>query len=160
MELEKLPKTKTICGIRFVRDPFGIYKPDHVNVPPIKVRKPADILPALSNLRAAEQEIVAVATLDGNNQLIRVHEVTRGLVNQCQLHPRETFFVAIADKAVSIMVAHNHPSNNPEPSESDLIATRRLVEVSKTIGIPLLDHLIIIRDGFSSLRERYPAYFS
>jgi DNA repair protein RadC len=103
---------------------------------------------------------VVVLTLDGNNQIIKKHTITVGLANQSHIHPRETFFPAIQDRAVSILVAHNHPSGNLEPSEADLVATKRLVEVSKTMGIPLLDHLIVSENGFLSLRERFPAYFT
>lgn len=125
----------------------------------IKIRTPKDAMPLLGGLRSAAQESVVVLTLDGNNQVIKVHPITRGLANQSQIHPRETFYPAIQDRAVSILVAHNHPSGNLEPSESDLIATRRLVEVSKTLGIPLLDHMIVSEGGFLSIRERFPAYF-
>ena len=125
----------------------------------LRIRSPLDALPALGFLRASAQENFLVLTLDGSNQLIKVHPVTVGLANQSQIHPRETFYHAIQDRAVSIMLAHNHPSGNLEPSESDLTATRRLVEVSKTLGIPVLDHLIVCENGFLSLREKYPAYF-
>ena len=125
----------------------------------VKVKTPKDALPLLGSLRSAAQECVMVLTLDGNNQVIKAHAITRGLANQSQIHPRETFYPAIQDRAVSILVAHNHPSGNLEPSEADLIATRRLVEVSKTLGIPVLDHLIVAEGGFLSIRERYPAYF-
>ena len=125
----------------------------------LKVKTPKDALPMLAALRSAPQECVVVLTLDGGNQVIKTHTITRGLANQSQIHPRETFYPAIHDRAVSILVAHNHPSGNLEPSEADLIATRRLVEVSKTLGIPVLDHLIVAESGFLSLRERYPAYF-
>lgn len=126
----------------------------------LRIRTPKDALPVLGALRASAQENFVVVTLDGNNQVIKVHPVTVGLANQSQIHPRETFHPAIADRAVSILLAHNHPSGNLEPSESDLAATRRLVEVSKTLGIPILDHLIVSDGGFLSLRERYPAYFA
>jgi DNA repair protein RadC len=125
----------------------------------IKIRTPKDALPLLGELRTAKQESVVVITLDGNNQVIKTHPITRGLANQSQIHPRETFYPAIQDRAVSLLVAHNHPSGNFEPSESDLIATRRLVEVSRTLGIPILDHVIVSEGGFLSIRERYPAYF-
>ena len=125
----------------------------------IKIRTPKDALPVLAALRSAKQECVVVLTLDGNNQVIRAHTITRGLANQSQIHPRETFHPAISDHAVSILVAHNHPSGNLEPSESDLIATRRLVEVSRTLGIRVVDHLIVAESGFLSIREKYPAYF-
>ncbi len=126
----------------------------------VKIRTPKDALPLLAALRTGRQEIVIVLTLDGNNQIIKSHSITKGLANQSQIHPRETFYPAIEDRAVSILVAHNHPSGNLEPSESDLVATKRLVEVSKTMGIPLLDHLIVSENGFLSLRERYPNYFT
>jgi DNA repair protein RadC len=126
----------------------------------VKIRTPKDALPLLAALRKGAQENVVVLTLDGNNQIIKLHAITTGLANQSQIHPRETFFPAIQDRAVSILVAHNHPSGNLEPSEADLVATRRLVEVSKTMGIPILDHLIVSEIGFLSLRERYPGYFA
>ena len=126
----------------------------------VKIRVPKDALPLLGALRGAAQESVMVITLDGNHQVIKTHAITRGLANQSQIHPRETFYPAIQDRAVSMLIAHNHPSGNLEPSESDLIATRRLVEVSKTLGIPILDHMIVSEGGFLSIRERYPAYFS
>ncbi|MEO7427221.1 MAG: DNA repair protein RadC [Fibrobacteria bacterium] len=126
----------------------------------VKIRTPKDAIPLLGALRVAAQESVMVLTLDGNNQVIKAHPITRGLANQSQIHPRETFYPAIQDRAVSILVAHNHPSGNLEPSDADLIATRRLVEVSKTLGIPVLDHVIVSEGGFLSIRERYPAYFN
>jgi DNA repair protein RadC len=125
----------------------------------VKIRTPKDALPSLAALRTGAQECVVVLTLDGNNQIINRHCITVGLANQSHIHPRETFFPAIQDRAVSILIAHNHPSGNLEPSEADLVATRRLVEVSKTMGIPLLDHLIVSENGFVSLREKYPGYF-
>lgn len=137
----------------------GIVLPLPARKDKIKIRVPKDVLPFLDAITHAEQECFMVITLDGNNQVISHHLVTVGLVNQAQVHPRETFRKAVQHNAVSIMVAHNHPSGNLEPSESDLIATRRLCESGKTLGIPLLDHLIVSSDGFTSLRERYPAYF-
>lgn len=157
--LESLPMRKTIGGVVFVKDRFGSYIPESYLKSRIKVRSPSDAIPALSTIRLSPQEIMAVIDLDGNNQIIKTREVTQGLVNQSQVHPREIYRGAILNNAVSILVAHNHPSGNLEPSEADLIATRRLVEVSKTIGIPVVDHLIVTADGFLSIRERYPAYF-
>ena len=151
---------KTIGGVAYVRDAFGCYIPASYLKEKTKIRTPKDALPALAAIRFSPQENVVVLDLDGNNQILNVRHVTVGLVNQSQIHPRETFRGAILNNAVSILIAHNHPSGNLEPSESDLIATRRLVEVSKTIGIPVLDHLIVSSTGFLSLRERFPAYFS
>lgn len=65
----------------------------------------------------------------------------------------------VEDNAISILVSHNHPSGNTEASESDLIATRGLCEVGKTLGAPLTDHIFVTAMGFLSIRERYPNYF-
>jgi len=151
---------RTIGGIAYVRDAHGCYIPETYLREKTKIRTPQDALPALASIRYAPQEIFVVLDLDGNNQISEVRHVTVGLVNQCQIHPRETFFGAIQNHAVSVMLAHNHPSGNLEPSESDLAATRRIVEVGKVIGIPVLDHLIVSSTGHLSLRERFPAYFS
>lgn len=125
----------------------------------VKVRTPKDIVPLCEMIVGSEQECVMVFCLDGSNCVSSRHWVTVGLVNQSQMHPREIYKHAIRNNAVSIVIVHNHPSGNLEPSEADLIATRRMVEVSKTIGIPVLDHLIVSVKGFVSLRDRYPAYF-
>lgn len=125
----------------------------------IRIQTPLDALPLLSSLRGRRQECFMVLTLDGVHQVIKAHEITVGLVNQSQVHPRETFAIAMEDRAVSIMVAHNHPSGSPEPSADDMTTTRRLVDAGKLLGIPVLDHVILGEEGFVSLRERYPEYF-
>lgn len=125
-----------------------------------KVRRPADCLPHLAGLRTAKQEVFAVLTLDGNHNIIKCHEITKGLANQSQVHPRETFVPALEDRAVGIIVAHNHPSGSLEPSNDDLSVTRRLAEAGRLLGIPVMDHLIVTADGFTSLRERFPDCFA
>lgn len=123
------------------------------------IRRPADALLCLGSLRGKRQECFVVLTLDGSHQLIRAHEITVGLANQSQVHPRETFACALEDRAVSIVAAHNHPSGSLDPSPEDLAWTRRLTDAGRLLGIPLLDHLIVTPDGYASLRERFPDYF-
>ena len=161
MDLQ-LPKRKCIRGIWFVLDAFGTYIPELRENRPIKirVRGPADCLPLLLPIRGDTQESFMVVTLDGVHQVIKAHGVTRGLANQCQIHPRETFACALEDRAVAIMIAHNHPSGSLDPSTDDLLTTRRLADAGRLLGIPLLDHLIVGETGFLSLRERYPDYFT
>ncbi len=124
-----------------------------------RIRKASDALPHLASLRGRRQECFMVLTLDGSHQVIQAHEVTVGLANQSQVHPRETFACALEDRAVGIMIAHNHPSGSLDPSTDDLAVTRRLAEAGRMLGIPLLDHLIVTTEGYTSLRERYPDYF-
>lgn len=126
----------------------------------VRIRKAADALPYLASLRGRRQECFVVITLDGNHQIIRAHQITVGLANQSQVHPRETFACALEDRAVGIMAAHNHPSGSLDPSTEDLHTTRRLAEAGRMLGIPLLDHLIVTAEGFTSLRQRFPEVFS
>lgn len=149
-----------VSGKFFVKDSAGnLIAEENITAARQKIQTPKEILPFLSNERKESVEQVIVFTLDGNNQMIGKHVITKGLVNQCQIHPREVFRAAILDNAVSIIVVHNHPSGNKEASEADLIATRRLSEAGVTIGIPLLDHVIITALDFTSIRANYPAYF-
>lgn len=122
----------------------------------VPIQKPADTLPFLACLRTKTQENLAVLTLDGAKQVIKSHFVTQGLADSSLVHPREVYSVALEDRAVSIILAHNHPSGALEPSEADFVATRALLKAGKTLGIPLLDHIIIARTGFTSLRTRNP----
>jgi len=125
----------------------------------VKVRVPGDVVPLLGNIKNAEQECFVVICLDGNNVVTSLHIVTVGLVNQSMVHPRETFKWAIRNNAVSIILAHNHPSGSLEPSESDLQATKRICEVGKLVGIPVLDHILVGPEGWISIREGKPGCF-
>jgi len=162
MSFQELPMRKMIKGVPFVRDSFGCYVPEDLSALPekIKVVKPADCLPALAPIRRSRVEEVMAVTLNGAHQIIQAHRITRGLVNRCEIHPREIFHVAINDLAVSIIIGHNHPSGNLDPSDADLMVTRRIVETSKTIGILVIDHLIVCSTGFTSIRERFPSLFN
>jgi len=92
-------------------------------------------------------------TLNGAHWTIRRHVVTIGLANRTMVHPREVFWPAIRDNAVAIVVAHNHPSGQIDPSNEDREVTRRLVAAGEIIGIPVLDHVIIGRDRYYSFLE-------
>ncbi len=152
--------TVEIEGRVYYRDSVGnLILAEYVKEAAKKISTPESIIPFLGPERIDKQENFVVLTLDGNNQLIKKHVVTRGLANQSQIHPRETFHPAIADFAVSIIIAHNHPSGNLEASESDLAATKRLVDAGKLLGIPVMDHIIVTALGFKSLRSDRPNYF-
>jgi DNA repair protein RadC len=151
---------KTIDGVDYVEEDRGILIPASlVHQSRQRIRAPEDLLPALEKFRFEDQEHFLVCTLDGGHQLIRVHVVTKGLADRSQVHPRETFRPALFDNAISIMVAHNHPSGSLEASINDLLTTRRIADAGQLLRIPLVDHLILSREGFVSLRERFPDYF-
>ena len=99
-----------------------------------------------------KEERFVVLCLDSKQRLLKQEEVFKGTLTSSLVHPREVFATALRERAASILVAHNHPSGDVEPSDEDLAVTKRLEEAGRLIGIPLKDHLIIGRDRFLSLR--------
>jgi len=103
---------------------------------------------------ALDVEYFWVITLDARQRPIGLHEVHKGWLSGVQTHPREIFTVAIRDRAHSMIVLHNHPSGDAEPSEADIEMTRRLVSCGLLLGIPVIDHLVITRSTYCSLASR------
>ena len=101
-----------------------------------------------------QREQVVALLLDNRHRLIRVSPIAVGSLSATVVHPRELFAEAIAARAAAVIVAHNHPSGDPEPSEDDLQLTTRLVAAGSLLGIAVLDHLIIGREGTVSLCAR------
>jgi len=93
--------------------------------------------------------------LNGKHRVMGFAEVSRGTLTASLVHPREVFAPAIRELAAALIVAHNHPSGDPEPSQEDIEVTKRLHEAGKILGVPLLDHIIVGMGGsYTSLRER------
>ncbi|MFZ1706486.1 MAG: DNA repair protein RadC [Candidatus Nanogingivalis sp.] len=105
----------------------------------------------LKNIENKQQEYFVVLTLDGANRLISKRTVTIGTLTASLVHPREVFADAITDRAASIIIAHNHPSGNLEASEADKQVTHRIRQAGEILGIELIDHLIITKNGFTSI---------
>jgi proteasome lid subunit RPN8/RPN11 len=100
-------------------------------------------------------EHFGVMLLNSANRVILYSKVSEGILNSSLVHPREVFQRAILGNACGVILVHNHPSGNPEPSGEDLRVTRQLVEGGKVLGIPVHDHLILTPDGkFTSFAER------
>lgn len=125
----------------------------------VEVSDPDDVVRQLGFLKYELQEHFMLVSLDSSNKIINKTVITKGLVNQVPVHPRELFRQAIIDNAVSIIVAHNHPSGSLEPSDEDMGITRVICAAGKIMMIPVLDHLIVGRTGFTSLCRRYPEIF-
>ena len=111
----------------------------------VSVSDPSTIVNHLSWMKWEQQENLVVVTLDNANHIIGKHLVTKGLVNEGPFHPREILRYAILDNAVSIIVAHNHPSGNLTPSKEDMLITERMAAACEILGIPLMDHIIVER---------------
>jgi len=119
------------------------------------IRSPEDAAQrVVPMLRDKPHEVFIVLLLDSKNGLTHEQELTVGTLNASLVHPREVFKLAIDHRAASVIVAHNHPSGNPEPSAEDIAVTRQLADAGKVVGIPLHDHLIVAGESFTSLAER------
>lgn len=104
-----------------------------------------------SELEMQKIEVLLIVLRDVRWQCIHREILSKGTLTELLLHPREIFHVAIKHRAHSIIIAHNHPSGNPNPTSKDLKMTQRLLVSSQLIGIPLTDHLILGRGCFVSL---------
>ncbi|MBE0516020.1 MAG: DNA repair protein RadC [Methanophagales archaeon] len=120
----------------------------------VKISFPADVLPFVRDIVDKKQEHFVCITLNGANEVIGNRVVTVGLLNVNQVHPREIFSDAIADRAASVILVHNHPSGNLEPSKDDIEITRRLKQAGEILGIRVHDHVIVSTKGYTSMKER------
>jgi DNA repair protein RadC len=120
-----------------------------------RVEGPEDAAAVFSPcLEGLGQEAVAVLFLGARHQLLRLQIVALGSLNAASIEPREVFRGAIAAGAAAVVLGHNHPSGSPEPSEDDIRLTQRLARCGETLGVRLLDHLVLADASYVSLRER------
>ena len=103
---------------------------------------------------SARVEQFGAITLDARNRLLRVHELHRGGRSHADVEPSEVFHNAILDNAHAVILWHTHPSGDPAPSEDDVTLTRRLADAGRLLNVPVLDHVIVARSAFVSLRQR------
>ncbi|MFA6284993.1 MAG: DNA repair protein RadC [Parcubacteria group bacterium] len=115
---------------------------------------PDDVHREMKDYRNHKQEHFVVFYLDSRNGEIASLVVSIGTLNASIIHPREVFEPAIAHSAAQIIIAHNHPSGDPEPSEDDIMITKRLSEAGKIMGIEIVDHVVVSRNGWASFKEK------
>lgn len=128
-------------------------------VPPadtrVRIAAAADIARLLApEMARLEQEHLRVVLLTTRHDVLAVHEVYKGSVNQSQVRPAEVFREAVRRNAPAVVVVHNHPSGDPAPSPDDIHLTRQLVQAGRLLGVRLVDHVVIAEHGWASLRER------
>jgi DNA repair protein RadC len=115
---------------------------------------PKDIWEELWQYREQKKEHFFVYYLDVRNTVIKRELVAIGILNSTLAHPREIFEPAVRHLAAQIILVHNHPSGDATPSEEDLLLTKRLIKAGKILGIEVLDHVIITKDGYFSFAEK------
>jgi len=135
LELARRIETDTPAGqsVRSSRDAYRLVRP---------------------RLLLLEHEVFVVLALDTRHRALGVHQVAQGSATSVEVHPREVFAPVMQQAATALIVAHNHPSGDPEPSLDDRHLTRRLMQASEIMGIPILDHLVVGYGGFVSMADR------
>ncbi|MCI6157110.1 MAG: DNA repair protein RadC [Peptoniphilaceae bacterium] len=121
----------------------------------IQLSDPRTVAHYFSNIYAREnRELFCTVLLDTKNRPLRMEVISIGILNQTLVHPREVFRSAVRAGAWGIILSHNHPSGDPEPSPEDIAITKRLVKAGEMIGISVLDHVICGKNQFVSFKER------
>jgi DNA repair protein RadC len=139
-------KISQICALREISKRLYELPSDK----PYKISSPADVYNLLApSLRFEQVEHFQILILDTKNNVRSLETISIGTLNSSVVHPREVFKPAIKKSACSIILVHNHPSTEPEPSHEDIVLTNRLVEAGKIMGIKVLDHIIIGNSYFS-----------
>ena len=105
-------------------------------------------------LRDKKQETFLIVLLDNKNRVLKEKQISIGSLTSSIVHPREVFGAAIKEHAASVVFVHNHPSGDPYPSNQDIDITKRLDNVSKIVGIKILDHIIIGNSEYFSLKDK------
>lgn len=148
-QFQKQPaKRVNIVSLKLVKENSFLY-------PERNVRSPEDAYKLLKHfLVEVDREHFIVVCLDTKNQPTAINICHIGSLNASIVHPREVLKPAILSNSASIIVAHNHPSNDPTPSREDIEVTKRLVEAGKIVGIEVIDHLVVCTDKFISLKEK------
>ena len=121
----------------------------------IPVKSHQDVIRAVKQkLQDKKKEHFLILCLDTRNNLKKISTISTGTLDANLVHPREVFKEAIQSLASSIILVHNHPSGNPEPSEADIDITKRIMETGKIVGIDVLDHIIVGDNTSFSFKEK------
>ncbi len=124
-----------------------------LDIKPLKSQQ--DILARLDDLRTKPQEHLICLSLDGGRRLLAQRTVTIGTLDSVIAHPREVFSDPIVDRAACVIIAHNHPSGDVNPSDKDIMLTQQLAAAGQLIGIPLHDHVIVTKSSQFSYRQNH-----
>jgi len=134
-------KRVDIVSLKLVREASTLYPTRKINAP----EEAAALLEKF--IGDSDRETVIAVYLNTKNEPVALHTVSVGTLSSSLIHPRELFKGALLANAAALVLGHNHPSGNPEPSREDLEITRRLAQAGELLGIELLDHIIIGSEG-------------
>jgi DNA repair protein RadC len=160
MDILELERNKELSGIGHVKAcqikaaielGMRVHQKNPVEVKITSPQNIADLL--MDTMQFLKQEAFKIILLDTKNKVIKIENISLGILNASLVHPREVFVKAIKQHSASIVLVHNHPSGDPTPSDEDKNITKRLVKAGELLGIPVLDHIIIGNDKFISLKQ-------
>ncbi len=120
----------------------------------VKITFPEDVLPFVRDFRDKKQEHFICISLNGANEIIKHRVITIGQMNFNHVHPRDIFSDILMDHAASVILVHNHPNGNNEPSKDDIELTKRLIKAGELLGIKIHDHIIVSKKGHTSMKEQ------
>lgn len=152
MQTLSLPEVKACQIVATFELGRRFFLEDKGRIPTIK--GPEDVFKHLAEMKKLQNEHFRGLYLNTRNRLIHDEIISMGTLNLSLIQPREVFRPAIEYSAAALIIAHNHPSGDPEPSEDDIKVTQQIVEVGKLMEIDVLDHVVIGEGNFVSLRER------
>jgi len=115
------------------------------------ILNPKDVWERMMDVRGSKKEHFVVFYLDSRNQEIQREIISVGTINESLVHPREVFEGAIKNNASAIIIAHNHPSGNLEPSQADIEITKKLINAGRILDIKILDHIIVGKETWSKI---------
>jgi len=119
-----------------------------------EILTPEDVWKLCGDIRNSKKEHFVAFYLDTQNKLIERQIISIGTLNASLVHPREVFEPAVVGHAASVIIAHNHPSGDLEPSGEDTAVTKRLAAAGSILGIEIIDHIIVTAPGFSSMKAK------
>ena len=122
-------------------------------LPPV-IRTPQDVFSRFSHWKSLGQEQMAAIYLTTKNGILAERVISQGTLNMTVADPRSVFEWAIRLRAASVILVHNHPSGDCTPSPEDVVMTKKMVEAGNVLGIPVLDHCIIGKSQYVSLKEK------
>jgi DNA repair protein RadC len=154
----KLPDLESIPGIGIAKACqimacFELGKRFITHKKTVLIMKPKDVWNELSEIRSKKKEYFCLFYLDIKNQMIKKEIISIGILNASLIHPREVFEPAIRNYTAQIIISHNHPSEDPQPSPEDIAITKNLAKAGKILGIEILDHIIVTSTRWYSFKE-------
>ncbi|MBU1200652.1 DNA repair protein RadC [Patescibacteria group bacterium] len=155
LPIEDLAKLKGVGKSRaaIIASSFAIGKRTYQEDNSIVIKTPEDAVKVVSFLKNKKREYLVAIYLNARKQLITTKTISIGTLTTNLVHPRELFRPAIRNNAASVIIAHNHPSGDTQPSVEDKKVTQKLIKAGKILGIKLDDHIIITKNNHTSLKE-------